>query len=75
MSKSLLERLWTVDSTNAIFRPRKIPVSAAEALKFNRTQGSKPHNIYFHVFSDYAPGITCFVYLQELSFDTRVSHC
>jgi hypothetical protein len=30
-------------------------------LKFNRTQGSKPHNINFHVFFDYAPGITCFV--------------
>ena len=47
---------------------------AAEALKFNRTQGAKPHNINFHVFFDYAPGITCFVYLHGLSFDTRVSH-
>ena len=74
MSKKLVESLWPVDSKNAIFRPRKFPVSAAEALKFNRTQGTKPHNINFHVFFDYAPGITCFVYLHELSFDTRVSH-
>jgi hypothetical protein len=41
--------LWTVDSKNTIFRPWKIPVSAAEALKFNRSQCSKPHNINFHV--------------------------
>ena len=57
------------------FLEREIPVSAAEALKFNRTQDTKPHNINFHVFFDYAPGITCFVYLHALCFDTRVSHC
>ena len=43
-----------------------VPVSAAEALKFNRTQGTKPHNINFHVFFVYAPGITGFVYLHGL---------
>jgi hypothetical protein len=47
-SKESTESLWTVDSKNIIFRPWKISVSAAEALKFNRTQCSKPHNINFH---------------------------
>ena len=55
------------------FQTVTFPVSAAGALKFNRTQGTKPHNINFHVFFVYAPGITCFVYLHGLSFDTRVS--
>jgi hypothetical protein len=60
-SKASTESLWTVDSKIIVFRPWKITFSAAEALKFNRTQGSKSHNINFHVFFDYAPGITCFV--------------
>jgi hypothetical protein len=60
-NKATIESLRTVDCKNTIFRPWKILVSTAEALKFNRTQGSKPHNINFHVFFDYAPGITCFV--------------
>jgi hypothetical protein len=59
--RSLIESLWTVHSKNVILRPWYIPVSAAEALKFNRTRGTKPHNINFHVFFDYAPGITCFI--------------
>ena len=43
------ESLWTVDSKNTNSRQWKIPVSAAEALKFNRMQCSKQHNINFHV--------------------------
>ena len=48
-SKASTESLWTVDSKKTNSRPWKIPVSAAEALKFNRTQCSKPHNFNFHV--------------------------
>ena len=64
----------SVESRNTTFRLAQIQVSATSALKFDRTSGSKPHNINFHVFFDNAPGITCFLYLHELSFDTRVSH-
>ena len=52
------ESLWIVDSRNTTFRLAQIQVSATRALKFDRTSGSKPHNINFHVFFDYAPGIT-----------------
>ena len=51
-NKASIESLWTVDSKNIIFRPLKIQVSATGALKFNRTSGSKEHNINFHVFFD-----------------------
>jgi hypothetical protein len=57
--KASIESLWTVDSWNTNFRPWQIQESATGALKFNRTSGSKQHNINFHVFFDYAPGITC----------------
>ena len=70
MDRKLMDRRLEIYS----FQTVQFPVSAADALIFNRTQGTKPHNINFHVFFDYAPGITCSVYLHELSFDTRVRH-
>jgi hypothetical protein len=36
-------------------------LSATKALKFDRTPGSKKHNINFHVFFDYTAGKTCFL--------------
>jgi hypothetical protein len=46
------ERLWTVDSRNTILKLAQIRVSATKALKFDRTSGSKKHNINFHVLFD-----------------------
>jgi hypothetical protein len=43
------------------FQAVHIRISATKALKFDRTSGSKQHNINFHVFFDYAAGKTCFV--------------
>jgi hypothetical protein len=43
------------------FQAGQIRISATKALKFDRTSGSKQHNINFHVLFDYEPGITCFV--------------
>ena len=60
------ESLWIVDSRNRIFRLAQIQVSATRALKFDRTPGSKQHNIKFHVFFDYAPGISCFLFSWTL---------
>jgi hypothetical protein len=55
------QKAYIVDSRNITFRPAQIQVSATRALKFDRTSGSKPHIINFHIFFDYAPGITCFL--------------
>jgi hypothetical protein len=55
------ESLWTVDSWNTIFKLAHIPLSATKVLKFDRTSGSKKHNINFHVFFDYTAGKTCFL--------------
>jgi hypothetical protein len=51
----------------------QIQFSATRALKFDRTPGSKEHNIQFHVFFDYAPGIPVF-YFHGLSTDRRIRH-
>jgi hypothetical protein len=50
-----------VDSRNTIFNLAQIRLSATKALKFDRTSGSKKHNINFHVFFDYTAGKTCFL--------------
>jgi ribosomal protein S17E len=60
-NKASIESLLLVDSKNIILGPWKIHVSATGALKFNRTSGSKQHNINFHVLFNYEPGITCFL--------------
>jgi hypothetical protein len=57
----LTESLWTVDYRNSIFKLAQIRASSRKALKFDRTLGSKQHNINFHVLFDYAPGITGFL--------------
>jgi hypothetical protein len=41
--------------------PIHFRISATKALKFDRTSGSKKHNINFHVFFDYTAGKTCFL--------------
>jgi hypothetical protein len=53
-----------VDSRNTIFKLAQICISATETLKFDRTSGSKQHNVNFHVFFDYTPGITSFLSLR-----------
>jgi hypothetical protein len=50
-----------VDSKNTIFKLAQIRLSATKALKFDRTPGSKQHNINFHVFFDYTAGKTYFL--------------
>ena len=55
------ERLSTVDSRNTIFKQAQIRLSARKALKFDRTPGSKKHNINFHVIFDYTANKTCFL--------------
>jgi hypothetical protein len=55
------ESLWTEDSRNRIFKLAQIRLSATKALKFDRTTGSKKHNINFHVFFDYIAGKSCFL--------------
>jgi hypothetical protein len=47
-NKASIESILFVDSKNIIFTPWKIQVSAPVALKFNRTSGSKQHDINFH---------------------------
>jgi hypothetical protein len=58
---AVLESLWTVDSRNTIFKLAQIRISATKASKFDRTSGSKQHNINFHVFFDYTAGKTRFL--------------
>jgi hypothetical protein len=53
-----------VHSRNTIFKLAHIRISATKALKFDRTSGSKQHNINFHVFFDYTAGKTCFLSLR-----------
>jgi hypothetical protein len=55
------ESLWAVDSRNTIFNLAQIRIPARKASKFDRTSGSKQHNINFHVLFHYAPGITGFL--------------
>jgi hypothetical protein len=55
------ESLWTVDSRNTIVNLAQIRISATKASKFDRTSGSKQHNINFHVFFDYTARKTCFL--------------
>jgi plastocyanin len=50
-----------VHSKNTIFKLAQIRISATKTLKFDRTSGSKQHNINFHVFFDYTAGKTCFL--------------
>ena len=60
-NKASTESLWTVDCRNTIFKLAQIRLSTTKALKFDRTPGSKKHNINFHVFFDYTAGKTCFL--------------
>jgi hypothetical protein len=62
-----------VDSRNTIFKLAQIRISSTKALKFDRTSGSKQHNINFHVFFDYTAGKTCF-YLHALLGGARMKH-
>ena len=67
------ESLWTVYSRNTIFTLAQIRISATKALKFDRTSGSKQHNINFHVFFVYTAGKTCF-YLHARPSGARMNH-
>ena len=67
------ERLSTVDSRNTIFKQAQIRLSARKALKFDRTPGSKKHNINFHVFFDYTANKTCFL-SPPTAYRARMRH-
>jgi hypothetical protein len=58
MKEASTESFSTADSRNTIFKLAQIRLSATKALKFDRTPGSKKHNIYFLVFFDYTAGKT-----------------
>jgi hypothetical protein len=51
----------------------QIRLSATKDLKYDRTTGSKKHNINFHVVLDYAAGKTCF-YLHARPSGARMRH-
>ena len=48
-------------SRNTIFKLAQIRISATKTLKFDRTSGSKQHNINFDVFFDNTAVKTCFL--------------
>ena len=50
-----------MDTRNTILKLAHIRLSATKALKFDRTSGSKQHNINFDVFFDNTAVKTCFL--------------
>ena len=56
------------------FKLAQIRISATKALKFDRTSGSKQHNINFHVFFDYTAGKTCFLSPRTAYSGARMRH-